>query len=469
MLIIILLLLFNSIASNSKFLLKYRIDVGAPISILDLLLGLAVIVAAIPLARNRMPTARVHPILPKVLLLFLLASIGGSIASFLTTEDDPYYHLTTLRNFLCVPLACIAGYFLTHWPKHAKRFAKWLIISGVGAAIMVMLFYRSKAEVGVKESVDINALRTMEYGPTIAGIAAAFLIYQIVSGYRMVPLFLTIVLAFVTFIGQCATLSRSDWVAIAMSIAGIYLLLPREGRRGKTVKAMLSAPLIMVFIWLGIILAGRTLGIDFEKRMVDRVMTLLPGERTGKTTKAWDTRLASQIREVQLWARRPLLGNGFGHQAIYGPNGERMTGYGHNTWTFTLYQTGPLGLASMATVVFGMWVLGRRMIREAQGDQLFTLIGALGACAAVFFFFHGLTTASFNAPRPAIFLGLIFGVVVRTRQMQLQTHSDLAIQQYLIEQQQLEEQGYAYDDQQLALDPEQAAHAGVFGNYYQHN
>jgi hypothetical protein len=93
----------------------------------------------------------------------------------------------------------------------------------------------------------------------------------------------------------------------------------------------------------------------------------------------------------------------------------------------------------------------------------------LGACAAVFFLFHGLTTASFNAPRPAIFMGLTFGVVVRARQMQLQTLNDLAIQQYLIEQQQqLEEQGYAYDDQ-LALDPEQAAHAGVFGNYYQHN
>jgi hypothetical protein len=145
-----------------------------------------------------------------------------------------------------------------------------------------------------------------------------------------------------------------------------------------------------------------------------------------------------------------------------------MGGFGHNTWTFTLFQTGPLGLAAMSLVVFGMWVIGRRMIRDAQGDQLFTLIGALGSCAAVFFLFHGLTTASFNAPRPAIFLGLIFGVVVRTRQMQVQTLHDLALQQHLIEQQQLEEQGYAYDDQYVG-DPEHAAHSGVFGNYYQHN
>ena len=468
--IIILLLLIDAIASNSRFLLKYRLDVGAPISIMDLLLALSVLVAAIPIARNRMVTPGVHPIIPKVLLLFLVATILGNIASFLSVDVSPYYHLTTLRNFLCVPAACIAGYFLCHWPKHAQRFAKWVIVAGVGAAVMVILFYRTKAETGVKQNVDINALRTMEYGPAIAGVAASFLIYQIVSGYRLVPLFLAIVLAFISFIGQCATLSRSDWVAISMAIAGIYLLLPKEGRKGKTIKVLFAAPLVLLFIWLGVILASRTLGIDFEKRMVDRVMTMLPGERTYKTTKAWDSRLASQIREVQLWAHSPLLGNGFGHERIFGPNGEMMPGYGHNSWTYTLYQTGPVGLAAMGTVVFGLWIIGRRMIRQAQGDKIFTLVGALGACAAVMFAFHGATTASFNTARPAIFLGLIFGVVVRTRQMQVQALHELAMQQYLYEQQ-LEEQGYLYEDGTgvHVLDPEQAAHAGAFAQYYQHN
>jgi hypothetical protein len=312
----------------------------------------------------------------------------------------------------------------------------------------------------------------MEYGPAIAGIAAAFLIYQLVSGYRLVPLFMTIGLAFVTFVGQCATLSRSDWVAVSMAIAGIYLLLPKEGRRGKTIKVLLVAPLVMLFIWLGVALASRTLGIDFEKRMMDRVMTMLPGERRKTLDKAWDSRLSGQIREVQLWARSPLIGNGFGHERIFGPNGEFLPGYGHNSWTYTLYQTGPFGLAAMSTVVFGMWIIGRRMIRQAQGDKIFTLVGALGACAAVVFLFHGLTTASFNTARPAIFLGLIFGVVVRTRQMQVQTLHELAMQQYLYEQQ-LHEQGYLAeeDGSHGALDPDQAgAHtAGAFANYYQHN
>jgi hypothetical protein len=440
------------------------------LSALDLLLALGLVVVLIPIARNRMPTDRVHPIMPKMLFCFGLAAVLGSIASFMSVDVSPYYHLTTLRNFLIVPVACCVGYFLCNWPKDAKRYAMAMIVAGVGAGVMVMLFYRAKAETGVKHNVDINALRTMEYGPAIAGIAAVFLIYQIVSGYRLVPLLAAVVLAFITFIGQCATLSRSDWVAISMAVAGIYLLLPRDGRRGKTIKVVLAAPLIMLFIWLGVALASRTLGIDFEKRMVDRVMTMLPGERTFRTTKAWDTRLASQIREVQLWARSPLLGKGFGHTAIYGPNGEVMGGYGHNTWTFTLFQSGPAGLAAMSTVVFGMWVIGRRMIREAQGEKLFTLMGALGASAAVFFLFHGLTTASFNAPRPAIFLGLTFGVVVRARQMQLQIQQDQATQQYLIEQQQLlNEQGYAYDDQHALLDPEHAAHAGYFGNHYQLN
>jgi drug/metabolite transporter (DMT)-like permease len=426
---------------------------------------LGVLLAAIPLARNRMQTAQVHPIMPWMLVLFVVASVLGSLASLLSVDDDPYYYMTTLRNFSCIPLAAVAAYFLTHWPKHAKRFAMWLIIAGVGAGVMVALFYRQKAEVGIKYNADINSLRTMEYGPAIAGIAAAFLLYQIISGFRMMPLLLTIVLAFITFIGQCATLSRSDWVAIGMAIAGIYLLLPKEGRRGKVIKGVLAAPLVMLFIWLGIMLASNTLGIDFQKRMVDRVMTMLPGERTFRTVKAWDSRLASQIREVELWAQSPLFGQGFGHRRIRGANGAVMGGYGHNTWTHTLFQTGPVGLAAISVVVFGMWVLGRRMIREARGDKTFTLVGAMGACAAVFFLFHGLTTASFNAPRPAIFLGLIFGVVIRTRQMQVQTLQELAMQQYLYEQE-LEEQGYVLDDRAyVAGDP---AHLPAFGTY-QHN
>jgi hypothetical protein len=395
--------------------------------------------------------------------------MAGSIAFLLSTDADPYYYVTTLRNFLIVPAACVMGYFLTQWPRHARRYAFWFVVAGIGAGLMVMIFYKIKGESGVKYNIDINSLRTMEYGPTIAGIVAAFLIFQIVSGYRMFPLLLTIVLAAVAFIGQCATLSRSDWVAIAMSIGAVYFLIPPETRRGKAIKFALAAPLILLFIWVGIAGASRALGIDFQQRMVQRIQTMLPGVSSGKLGKAWDTRLASQIREVELWTRSPLLGNGFGHRHIFGPNGEEMTGYGHNTWTFTLYQTGPVGLAAQALVVGGMWLVGRRLIRDARGDKTFTLIGALGACAAVFFLFHGLTTASFNAPRPAIFMGLTFGVVVRARQMQLQTLKDLAIQQYLTEQQQqLEEQGYAYDDQ-LALDAEQAAHAGVFGNHYQHN
>jgi len=468
--IIILLLLFNSVASNSKFLLRYRLDVGAPISVLDGLVFLGIVVALIPLGKNRMPTSQVHPLLLRVLALFTLATLAGAFASLLSSDDDPYYFFTTLRNFLMVPASCFIGYFLTQWPKHARRYALWLVVSGIGAGLMVMIFYKTKAETGVRQDVDINALRTMEYGPAIAGIIATFLIFQIVSGYRMFPLVVTILLAAVAFIGQSATLSRSDWVALAMSIGAIYFLIPREARRGKTIKVMLAAPLIVLFIWVGMEGASRVLGIDFQKRMVQRLETMLPGERVGKTAKAWDSRLGSQIRELQLWAKSPIIGNGFGHRRIYGINGEDMSGYGHNTWTFTLFQTGPAGFAAQAMVVGGMWLIGRRLIRDARGDKTFILIGALGACAGVFFLFHGLTTASFNALRPAIFMGLIFGIVVRTRQMQLQTLDDLAIQQYVLEQQQmLEEQGYAYDEQ-IALDPEHAGHAaGAFGTYYQHN
>src|SRR4051812_46288493 len=97
-LIILPLLLLDATASNSKFLLLYRFDImGAPISILDALVLMGLILAVLPIPRLRMPTARVHPMLVRMFQLCAIGAIAGSFASFLSSDIDNYYYITCLR------------------------------------------------------------------------------------------------------------------------------------------------------------------------------------------------------------------------------------------------------------------------------------------------------------------------------------------------------------------------------------
>jgi len=65
-----------------------------------------------------------------------------------------------------------------------------------------------------------------------------------------------------------------------------------------------------------------------------------------------------------------------------------------------------------------MNVVGRRLVM-ARMDHGSVALGALAALSGVFFIVYGLTTLSFNTLRGAIPLGLICGMVLRCRAMQL--------------------------------------------------
>jgi hypothetical protein len=57
---------------------------------------------------------------------------------------------------------------------------------------------------------------------------------------------------------------------------------------------------------------------------------------------------------------------------------------------------------------------------------------------------------------------------MRARQMQVQSFEDHAIQEYLYAQQ-LEQQGYVFDDDAAHAGNRPAAEASAFGNWYQPN
>jgi len=109
-----------------------------------------------------------------------------------------------------------------------------------------------------------------------------------------------------------------------------------------------------------------------------------------------------------------------------------------------------------------MIIVGRRMVR-ARTDQTTVLIGAFGVITACFFIIHGLATMSFNVIRWGLPFFITAGVVLRTRQIQLQLIQQ-AEMEHALEQQAAEGYEFAPDGYGGG-----AAHQPALENWYQTN
>lgn len=413
---LLLLTFVNALAHNSNIALRYRINVGFPVGIFDALLALGLLVAIVD-RRNFVATDRTHPLLGWIVIAFGAATLAGAFGA-MSSNVELRWLLTAMRNWITMPMSVLIGYFLLPNPRSAGRFTYLHVLAGVGTALFILLFFRSKAQ---DSSGDINLLRAVAYVTNYAGLAATLLLFTIIGRIPMFPAWLAIGLCGFCFIGQLATLSRSDWLATTAGVLAIYFLLPSFRPRGKLVAALVGPPLIALFVWVGLLVASAATGRDFEKQMADRVVSMLPGERSSPSQKkAWDTRLSSALQELRWWAKSPVTGGGFGiHDAKRGTlSRSQMEGLRHNTWVSTLAETGILGFGAMACVVIGTVVVGRRVVRDAL-DRDSVLVGALAVITGSHFLFHGLATMSFNQMRWAIPLGVVCGVILRTRAMQL--------------------------------------------------
>lgn len=422
-----LLTFLNAIAHNSGFVLRYRITVGGmPVSIFEALLGVGLLVALVA-RRNAVPTYRVHPAMTWTLVLFAAGTFAGMLGALISNAELRWM-LTGMRNWVVLPISILIGYCLILAPRACTRFSYVQVWAGVATSVVILLFFHSRA--AVDTTGDVNRLRAIAYVSNYAGLAGTLLLFALISNIRMFPAWLTLGMAGFCFIGQFATLTRSDWLATMAGVGAIYVLLPSYRPRGKLIAAVVGPPLVAAFLWLGLIFASTVAGRDFEAKVINRVYSMLPGQHQGVTAKAWDTRLEGIQKEMQIWARSPIIGGGFGATDVLRYRRFEIAGYAyrHNAWTSTLAESGIIGFAAISCMVGGMIVAGRRLARDSR-DKGYVLIGALGVITGVHYLFHGLATQSFNQMRWGIPLAIVCGVVLRARAMQL-TEARLLQEQY---------------------------------------
>jgi hypothetical protein len=455
-----ILILFNAWANNVDFINTYRLNIfGMPANPIDGMVALGFIIALIkPQGRSFIRTDRMHPAVMWMLGLFIVATLGGMIGASYNGANNRQI-ITCLRNFIAAPAALYLAYFLTNNVRSSRRYLYIALAAGVIVSFIIVVFFKEKTE--TRTFVSIYQVRAVAYISTYAGLAVALLFYSLAAGLKLLPMILAWGVMGACIVGQFATLSRSDWLSCWVALCTAFLLLPKAQRIKSLGRAALAIPILIVSLMIGMHLGTKVSGKDLFKRFQERTLSMLPWEVEGAPRgKAWDTRLPGTKQELRLFAQSPVIGGGFGIHDT--PQAENLTSPGlrHNTWTSTLAETGIIGFSAFALMAGSMIIVGRRMVR-ARTDQTTVLVGAFGVITACFFIIHGLATMSFNVIRWGLPFFITAGVVLRTRQMQLQLMQQ-AEAEYALEQQAAEDYEYAaagYGD----------GHQPALENWYQTN
>src|SRR3954471_5909774 len=190
MLFLTLFTLLNALAHNEGFALKYRLNPGGmPVGVFDLMLGLGVIWAVVG-RRGAWPTERAHPLMTWLIVLFSLGTFAGILGALIQNAELRWM-MTGMRNFLVLPACAFIGYGLLLTPRSTVRFAQLQAWAGVGTALVILLFFHRHA-VTSTATTDLNTLRAVAYVATYAGLAAALLLFTIISKVRLMPAWLAL-------------------------------------------------------------------------------------------------------------------------------------------------------------------------------------------------------------------------------------------------------------------------------------
>ena len=312
MIFLFILTAINALLNNTLVVSdEMRVVVaGFPINIIDFGILLALVGAMLPKGDHFFALDRVHKAQVWVFAIMAVASVGAFVGS-MGNGANVRQISTAARNLIEVPILAYLGYRHLARPKSAVTFCYLIVFAGVCAASRIIFTFRNEAEV-IKDNADIMSVRVVQFVSNYAGLASALLLFSVASGVK--PLFkpwFAVLLAGFCYVGQFASFSRSDWLAMTGGIIAGILVIPRYGLGHKVVFGFIATVVISTVVGAAVFLASSVTGKNVGAKLADRVVTMLPGEHEGVKAHAWDTRVHGAMLEVQMWIRSPIIGRGF--------------------------------------------------------------------------------------------------------------------------------------------------------------
>ena len=415
-----LLMVLNYTVDKEKFLFAYRIMIGGlPINILDGLVAVAGVAVLFRLSRRNYPGEKTHQGLKWAIGMLFLACLTGAGGGVLHgIELREIADMT--RNVATLGICLVIGYYTTSTMRQSRWAAIIILFSSAMSALFVILFLRDSIDSLKSVSTSFNDLRTSSRGGDAGIVGMSFVTFAAVAGIRFFPKIISGLMLALCAAGSFAMPHRSMWATAFATLLFSCLFLPRVRIGRKLGATALVSVLLVSVVMTGVIAYARLTGRDFQDYLAVRFRSMLPGVEETRDNKAWDTRLPGLFTELKIWSENPLMGGGFGIQGIRErqAGGAIGGGYRHNVWTSSLAEGGlPLFLGYLLPCVLCVMV-GRRLVAN-QMDRGTVMLGAIAALHGFMSFVLASTTMSINLQRPAIPLGLICGLLLRTRDMQL--------------------------------------------------
>lgn len=414
MVVLVLLLLFNSLAGLNA-LMDYRLTVaGLPVNILDLLTFIGAGLALI--TRRRQENEQTHRFYTFILGIFFLSACIGIVGA---TSNGAIlrWSVTALRNLLTIPLVAMIAYQIPYSYGRIKVVFYVLLWTSIISAIVAMVFIsHTTSEVAMNGT--FNDFRYTKLGGDYGCSAAATLLFSLAAGVWAFPRVMTILLMIVCVLGSLALPHRSEWLCSFATCAYALFFLNRRHFVRTFVVATVASLLVGVAAIVSISAISKASGHDYLSYVTQRALSFLPGQDASPhVNKPWETRMSGIERELTLWMQNPLLGRGFGIQEV-----DQVSHFGasyhHNVWTSSLAESGPAELAAMLCLVFGLIVVGQKVISSGV-DRIFVLVGAMGSSMGIWGFLMSSTTLSLNWQCPAIIVASMLGLLLRVRALQL--------------------------------------------------
>ncbi|HEY7120318.1 MAG TPA: O-antigen ligase family protein, partial [Tepidisphaeraceae bacterium] len=391
---------------------------GMPINILDALVAVGVIFLPFTLGRRRFESERMHTALKWSFGLLLLGTVTAALMGFITGCDQREMALMS-RNVLNLAICLLIGYASVTDMRSAKWAGYIVLVSSFASACAALIFMRESTETLSMIGSTLQALRSNNMGGDLGVVLAGFIAFCLVSRLRYIPWIIGLPAGAIAVMGSFALPHRTCYVVAIITLSFAVWLLPRAGIGRRVATGFVLAMAAMAMVTVGVILYSRVTGRNFKEYVETRVISILPNTDLGrKENHAWDTRLPGIMYEMRMWISSPLFGRGFGSQEVMAKRDpEGAMGFRHNVWTSSLAEGGlPLFLGFLFPCVASV-VVGWRMAKGGA-DRTTVMIGAIGALEGVLCFVYASCTMSINVQRPAIPLGLICGLLLRTRQIQ---------------------------------------------------
>ncbi|MFQ5629943.1 MAG: O-antigen ligase family protein [bacterium] len=270
-------------------------------------------------------------------------------------------------------------------PRRIKIILACFVLLGVAVAIDNLLAYREAAS-AVTQLWELKSSRKAFNAPMFTGIvivASAFFIS--VKSLKLKLLSLLIIMVFAGAL--IITFTRGYWLATAIGVFTLFLLIPIRQKLGMGIYFSLLALLFTgtIFLFFG----------ELANFILDAV-----GERfstVGSVGK--DLSLMNRMAEAEYIlseiAKNPVVGYGLGKMFKFDAiiPYEFPTWYIHNTVLFVWYKVGLLGLLCLVIFASGTFIKGYRVYRNTDDTFTKTLLSGLLAC------FVALVFVSFSSPQ----------------------------------------------------------------------